>query len=75
MKMSLFINGAEDLRIENNKYYVVNEDTDWDYMKEVSRNDFIQALKRYSWVCLTTWSKDLREEYLKLVDYCKELGE
>lgn len=71
MEKNLFIDGASVLMIKDGKYYAVNEDTDWDYMKEVSRNDFIRELKRYSWCCLTTWDKELREEYLQMVDYCK----
>lgn len=71
MEMNLFIDGASVLMIKDGKYYAVNEDTDWDFMKEVSRNDFIAELKRYSWCCLTSWDKGLREEYLQMVDYCK----
>ena len=70
--MNLFMNGAEVIEISNGKYYIVNEDTDWDYMKEVSRNDFIAELKKMSWVCLTSWDKELRQQYLDLVDYAKE---
>jgi hypothetical protein len=70
MEKNLFIDGASVLMIKDGKYYAVNEDTDWDYMKEVSRNDFIAELKRYSWCCLTSWDKELREQYLKMVDLC-----
>ena len=33
MEMNLFIDGASVLMIKEGKYYAVNEDTDWDFMK------------------------------------------
>lgn len=71
--MKLFMNGAEYMRIENGKYYKVNEETEWDVMVECTRSEFIRELKELSWVCLTTWDKELRQQYLELVDYTKEM--
>lgn len=71
---NLMFNGAECMKVENGKYYIVNEETDWDYMKECTRNEFIQELKNMSWVCLTTWDKELTKQYLDLVDYVKEVA-
>ena len=68
---NLMFNGAEQMRIENGKYYIANEETQWDYLKECTRSDFIKELKEMSWVCLTTWDKELRQQYLNLVDYVK----
>lgn len=71
--MKLFMNGAECMEVENGKYYIANEETDWDYMKECTRNEFIRELKEMSWVCLTTWDKELTKQYLDLVNYVKEM--
>lgn len=71
--MRLMFNGAEQMRVENGKYYIVNEETEYDYMKECTRNEFIVELKAMSWVCLTSWDKNLRQQYLDLVDYVKEM--
>ena len=68
---NLMFNGAECMKVENGKYYIVNEETGWDYMKECTRNEFIRELKEMSWVCLTTWDKNLTKQYLDLVDYVK----
>lgn len=69
--MHLFINGVSVMGIENGEYLITNEE--WECYKTCSRKEFIEELKKFSWVCLTSWDKELREEYLKLVDYCKEL--
>jgi hypothetical protein len=69
--MELFFNGAGILKAEKGKYYIV--DDVWEVYKEVDREEFIEELKKMSWVCLTTWDKGLRYDYLKLVDYVKEM--
>ena len=71
--MKLFMNGVECMEVKNGKYYIVNEETGWDYMKQCTRNEFIQELKNMSWVCLTTWDKELTKQYLDLVNYVKEM--
>ena len=68
MKKSLFIGCEEALRVENKTYYKEEDD----FMVKCSRDEFVEELKKLSWVCLTSWSGDLREEYLDLVDYVKE---
>ena len=71
MEKSLFIGCEEALRIDGENYY---KEVD-DYMVKCSKEDFIEELKKLSWVCLTSWSGDLRQEYLDLVDYVKEIKE
>lgn len=66
---NIFINGGEVLRIEDGKYYILVEDV-YDVMAEVDRKEFIEELKRFSWICLTSCDKQLRQDYLDLVDYC-----
>lgn len=68
--MTLMMNGVGVMTIENGKYYITDEE--WECYKECSRNDFIEELKKMSWVCLTSWSEELRQQYLDLVDYVKE---
>ena len=70
---NLFFNGAEQMKIENGKYYIANEETNWDYMKECTRNEFIHELREISWVCLTSWDKKVRQDYLDLVDYTNNM--
>lgn len=72
-RMNLMFNGAEHFRVENGKYYIVDEETEYDFMRECTRSEFIKELKAMSWVCLTTWDKKLRQQYLDLVDYVKEM--
>ena len=67
--MHLFLNGVSVMGIENGKYYITNKE--WECYKECSRKEFIEELKNMSWVCLTTWDKELREQYLQMVDVCK----
>lgn len=55
------------LKVENNNYYIV-DDTFGCY-KKVDKKEFIEELKKMSWVCLTCWDKKVRDDYLKLVDY------
>lgn len=69
----IMVDGGEALRIENGHYYILDESTGYDIMIETTRNEFIKELKRYSWLCLTTWDKQLKKDYLELVDYCKSL--
>lgn len=69
----LMLDGGEVLRIENEHYYILDETTGFDIMIEVTRNEFIKELKKYSWVCLTTWDKQTRQDYLDLVDYCSKM--
>ena len=69
---SLHLDGGECLRIQDGRYYILVEDV-YDVMEEVDRNRFIEELKRYSWVCLTSWNKQVRQDYLDLVDYCNEV--
>jgi len=71
--MELFMNGAGCMKVENGKFYIVDETTGWDYMKECTRNEFIAELKKMSWVCLTSWDKELRQQYLDLVDYVNNM--
>ena len=71
--MELMFNGAGQMKVENGKYYIVNEKTQWDFYIECTRSEFIEELKQMSWVCLTSWDKTLKQEYLDLVDYVKEM--
>ena len=64
------MNGVGIMTIENGKYYITNEE--WECYQECTRNEFIEELKKMSWVCLTSWDKELRQQYLDLVDYVKE---
>lgn len=71
MKKELFMNGAGILKIDNDNFYIVDDDDEF-YIK-VNKETFIEELKRLSWVCLTTWNKELKEDYLDIVNYVKEL--
>lgn len=71
MKKELFMNGVGILKIENDNFYIV-DDNDEFYVK-VNKEAFIEELKRLSWVYLTTWNKELKEDYLDIVNYVKEL--
>ena len=65
-------NGAGQLAIIDGKYYIVDEQ--WECYKECTRNEFIQELNKYAYTCLTSWDKQLRQDYLDLVDYCEEMN-
>ncbi len=69
--MELMFNGAGIFKVSKNKFYIV--DDVWEVYKEVNKNEFIKELKKMSWVCLTSWDKKLKEDYIKLVDYVNEL--
>lgn len=69
MRKELFINGVGVMAIIDNKFYIV--DKEWECYKGCSKNEFIEELKKMSWICLTSWDKDLRETYLNLVNYTK----
>jgi hypothetical protein len=68
--MELMFNGAGVLKVEDGKYYIVDEV--YEVYKQVDKKEFIEELKQMSWVCLTSWDAGLRKQYLDLVDYVKE---
>ena len=70
--MELFDSTGGIMKVENGKYYILNKETGYECYIECTRNEFIDELKAMSWVCLTSWNKDYRQQYLDLVDYVKE---
>lgn len=70
--MELFDHTGGIMKVEDNRYYIV-DDTCGLY-KQVDRSKFIEQLKKMSWVCLTSWDKSYRQQYLDLVDYVKEVN-
>lgn len=65
-KMSLFINGGENFRIENGEFFVSDWDGDWDIMKKVTKQEFINELKKCDWI-LDGWNKELKNDYIKML--------
>ena len=61
-KMSLFINGGENFRIENGEFFV----SDWDVLKKVSKQEFVNELKKCDWI-LQGWNKELKNDYIKML--------
>ena len=61
-KISLFINGGENFRIENGEYFV----SDWDVLKKVSKQEFVNELKKCDWI-LRGWNKELKNDYIKML--------
>lgn len=61
-KISLFINGGENFRIENGEYFV----SDWDVLKKVSKQEFVNELKKCDWI-LDGWNKELKNDYIKML--------
>lgn len=62
-RFSLFINGGENFRIENGKYFV----SDWDVLKKVSKQEFVNELKKCDWI-LQGWNKELKNDYIKMLN-------
>ena len=73
MRKSLFMNGVEIMAIIDGRFYIPNDEYGWECLVECTKNQFIEKLKQMSWVCLTTWCKELKQEYLDLVDYTNQL--
>lgn len=71
MRKELMMNSGGVMAIIDNEYYIVDET--WGCYKKCTRNEFIEELKKMSWVCLTSWDKELRQQYLELVDYTNNL--
>lgn len=68
-KISLFING-EVLRIENgNRYLMIDEE--WDVLKQVTKEEFVDFLQNTINWAKDSWNKELREEYTTM---CKVVG-
>ena len=61
-KISLFINGGENFRIENGEFFV----SDWDVLKKVSKQEFANELKKCDWI-LQGWNKELKNDYIKML--------
>ena len=57
---------GELLRIENGKYYILNQD--FDYMQEVNLERFKKEVKAYKNLCTNTWSKNLKQQYNELLE-------
>lgn len=70
--MELFNSIGGIMKVEDGKYYVLNEEIGYECYRECTRKEFIEELKRMSWVCLTSWDASYRKRYLDLVDYVKE---
>lgn len=68
--MELMFNGMGILKIENKNYYIV--DSEWEVYKKVDRDEFIKELNKFAYVCLTSWDKKDRKNYLEFVDYVEE---
>ena len=73
MKKELFMNGVSIAMVnkDENTYWI--EDEEWEVYKGVSRQEFIEYLKKISYTCLTTWDRQLKYDYLELVDMVKEM--
>lgn len=71
IRKDLFMNGVGVMAIIDNKYYI--EDDEWGCYKKCTRDEFIKELKEMSWVCLTSWDEKTKQDYLDLVNYCKEV--
>ena len=71
MTKVLMMNSAGVMGIVDDKYYITAKD--YDCFMECTRNEFIEELKKMSWVCLTSWDEVLRMDYLELVDLCNKL--
>lgn len=64
---SLFINGAEVASItEEGKYLICVEEHGWDFMAEVSKEEFKTYLKRFDWI-LSGWCIELKTAYQSLL--------
>lgn len=61
-KISLFINGGENFRIENGEFFV----SDWDVLKKVTKQEFVNELKKCNWI-LKGWNKELKNDYIKML--------
>lgn len=61
-KISLFINGGENFRIENGEFFV----SDWDVLKKVTKQEFVNELKKCDWI-LKGWNKELKNDYIKML--------
>lgn len=72
MRKDLMMNGVGVMAIIDGKYYIT--DKEWECYIGCTREEFIEELKKMSWVCLTSWDKELKKDYLELVEYCKEIG-
>lgn len=70
-RISLSINGGENFRIENGEYFVSVWDGDWDFMKKVTKTEFVEELKKCDWI-LTGWNKDLKNDYIKMLELVKD---
>ena len=59
--------------VENGRFYKLNDEYGYECYVECSKSEFIEYLKGLSWVCLTSWDKNYRQDYLNLVDYVNAL--
>lgn len=71
MRKELFMNGVGVMAIIDNEFYI--EDELLEGYKRVNKDLFIEQLKKMSYVCLTSWDEQLRQDYLDLVKYTKEV--
>ena len=71
MKLSLWCNGVEILRIEYGNYYITNEE--WECFQKVDLATLKKRVEELKELCTTTWSKEMRKEYQDIVDYIREI--
>ena len=70
MRKDLMMNGVGIMAIIDDKFYI--EDEEWGCYKSCTEKEFIEELKKISYICLTSWNKEVRKEYLDFVDYTQE---
>lgn len=76
--MSLFINGVSDFAIEETpqgiNYWISDsylDDNPIGVFVSTTKEIFEENLRKMNWI-LTSWNKELRQDYLEMLKYLKE---
>lgn len=71
MRKVLMGNFGSVLMIEDNNYYILNEDES--AMQKVDFKRFVEEVERFRNLYEFTWSKDFKREYEDILEYIKEV--
>ena len=72
MRKALMGDFGSVLMIEDNNYYILNEDGS--AMQKVDFKRFVEEVERFRNLYEFTWSKDFKREYEDILEYIKEAG-
>ncbi len=68
-RKSLFVNGVEILRIEEDKYLISEEGV----LVNISRDEFVKELINFTWT-ISSWDEEVEQQFRSILEELKKNG-